>query len=287
MSLTAKPRVTAHSKKRQGGHHRHSKSYIKAYWPYLPMVAIVASGVFINSLLTSSQAVLGWQNNFSNTSLLTLTNLDRENNHEPDLTLTSLLDSAAQAKAEDMVKNNYWSHVSSSGKTPQSFIVASGYQYSVAGENLAYGFNSAVAVNQAWMNSQDHRANILDAAYTNVGFGIAESPNYLGQGSKVIVVAEYGQPTGSGVLGVVNQPAMQNVSRLNTITGMNATWPEIALTIIITASVIIIAFKHGLGFRKFILESEEYIVKHPLLDITIVFIATLATILSHTTGLIG
>lgn len=287
MSLTTKARPTSHSKKRQAGHHRHSKNYLKTYWPYLPMAAIVASGVFVNSLLTSSESVLGWQTNFSSSSLLALTNNDRSNNNEGSLTLNSDLSAAAQAKANDMGKNNYWSHISPSGKTAQDFIINSGYQFTVAGENLAYGFNSANSVNAAWMKSPEHKANILNASYTNVGFGVAEAPNFLGEGPKVIVVAEYAEPSNGSALGVVNQPPMQTISRLDNLTGTNATWPEVALTIIITASVIIIAFKHGLGFRKLVYQSEEYIIKHPLLDIAIVFVATTATVLGHTSGLIG
>lgn len=49
MSLTTKPkRVTGH-KKIQGEHHRHSKNYIKTYWPYIPILAILGLGILINS----------------------------------------------------------------------------------------------------------------------------------------------------------------------------------------------------------------------------------------------
>jgi uncharacterized protein YkwD len=287
MSLTARPKAPTHYKKRQAGHHRQSKSYVKTYWPYLPMAAIIAGGVFVNTLLSSSEAVLGWQANFSSSSLLALTNSDRSSDHEATLSLNTQLSSAAQARANDMVKNNYWSHTSPSGQTAENFIINSGYQFAAAGENLAYGFASTNSVNTAWMNSADHKANILNSSYTNVGFGVAESPNYLGQGTKVIVVAEYAQPSDSTALGVVNQPPMQTVSRLDKLTGSNASWSEIALTTLITASVVIIAFKHWLGMRKFVMESEEYIIKHPMLDIAIVFVATLATVLSHSAGLIG
>ena len=287
MSLTAKPRPSSQSRKRQAGHHRHSKSYLKAYWPYLPMAAIVISGVFVNSLLSTGEGVLGWQSNFSSSSLLSLINTDRLNNDEAALSLNQQLTSAAEAKASDMASKNYWSHTASDGKTAANFIVASGYQYAVAGENLAYGFNSASSVNSAWMNSAKHRANILNRAYTNVGFGVAESPNYLNQGPKVIVVAEYGQPSGSGVLGLVNQPPLKSVSTLDRLTGTNASWSEIALSIILTAAVVSFIFKHCLSIRKFIFSSEDFIIKHPVVDISLVFLATAAAILGHTSGIIG
>src|SRR5206468_12650742 len=110
------------------------------------------------------------------------------------LTIDPQLAAAAQAKARDMVAGNYWSHTSPAGKTPWTFISAAGYQYQQAGENLAYGFASADDTEAAWMNSAEHRANILETSYQNVGFGVAQSPNYQGQGAETIVVAEYGQP---------------------------------------------------------------------------------------------
>ncbi len=287
MSLTAKPRTTSQSRKRQAGHHRHSKSYLKAYWPYLPMAAIVISGVFVNSLLSTGEGVLGWQSNFSSSVLLELTNSDRLNNGEPALSLNQQLSSAAESKARDMVSKNYWSHTAPNGESAAGFITASGYQYAVAGENLAYGFNSAASVNSAWMNSADHRQNILDRAYTNVGFGVAESPDYLNQGPKVIVVAEYGQPTGDGVLGLVNQPPAQNISNLDKLTGTNASWSEIALSVILTAAVVSFIFKHGLAIRKLLFSSEDFIIKHPVIDISLVFLATAAAVLGHTAGIIG
>ncbi len=48
MALVTRPKPTVSHKKRQALHHRHSKPYLKAYWPYLPMMAILASGAVVN-----------------------------------------------------------------------------------------------------------------------------------------------------------------------------------------------------------------------------------------------
>lgn len=48
MSLTTQRRPQVVHKKRQGGHHRHSKSYLKTYWPYIPMLGIVGIALVIN-----------------------------------------------------------------------------------------------------------------------------------------------------------------------------------------------------------------------------------------------
>ncbi len=50
MSLTTKPRPVTSHKKIKGGHHRHSKSYVKTYWPYIPILAIIGLGILINSV---------------------------------------------------------------------------------------------------------------------------------------------------------------------------------------------------------------------------------------------
>jgi uncharacterized protein YkwD len=288
MSIAAKPRTTTHSRKRQGTHHRHNKGYVKTYWPYLPMMVIIAGGALTNTFLAGAQSVLGTQANYSSSLFLNITNKDRVAAHESKLSLNSELTSAAQSKAANMAKDNYWSHTSPSGKTAQDFIIDTGYQFSEAGENLAYGFSSAPSVMSAWMNSPEHKANILDAAYKDVGFGVAEAPNYLGNGPKVIVVAEYADPTNSlAAIGVVNQPPGASVTRLDSLTETNATWPEIALTALLTAAAGIVVLRHALGLRKFALESEEYLVKHPFIDIAIVALGTLAVVLSHTSGLIS
>ena len=41
-----------------------------------------------------------------------------------------------------------------------------------AGENVAYGYRSGVSVvNDGWMNSDGHRANILNPSFTLIGIG--------------------------------------------------------------------------------------------------------------------
>lgn len=52
MALATRPKPNVHHKKRQAQHHRHSKTYVSTYWPYLPMLAIVGFGVIVNRLWT-------------------------------------------------------------------------------------------------------------------------------------------------------------------------------------------------------------------------------------------
>jgi uncharacterized protein YkwD len=294
MSLATLPKPKTYAKKRQAQHHRHSKEYLKSYWPYLPMLLIVGLGLMVNSAW-SKNSVLGAKSDFSSSSLLSDTNAERAKDNEPVLTLNPQLASAAQAKAEDMVKANYWAHNSPDGKTPWSFISASGYQYQTAGENLAYGFVSAEDSVAGWMNSPEHRANILDGAYRDVGFGVASSPNYQGQGPETVVVAEYGQPLAaapaattqaSNVLGASSEIAAQPVSRVQVLAGSQYTWSLVAVIGLTMATMTLFMLRHGYRLHRLLNRGEIFIVHHPYFDIAIVFVITAGVILTRTSGII-
>ena len=60
--------------------------------------------------------------------------------------------------------------------TPTSRLDYAGYDNWMAyGENIAFGYTTAAAVMQAWMNSAGHRANILNPNFTEIGVGVATS----------------------------------------------------------------------------------------------------------------
>ncbi|HET9098083.1 MAG TPA: CAP domain-containing protein [Candidatus Saccharimonadales bacterium] len=293
MAIAKKPRPRSQDRKRQASHHRRNKTYLKAYWPYIPMVAVVVLGVVLNGILTGHNSVLGTSTDLDRSGLLETTNIDRTANHVGDLRFNSELNQAAQNKADDMVKNNYWAHNSPSGKTPWTFILASGYEFQQAGENLAYGFDTSASVVQAWMNSPEHRANMLNSNFQEVGFGIAESPAYIGHGPEIIVVAEYGEPLVS-VAGSISQPPkavvtpkLQNVSRISLLAGNDASASEIIISILIGAAGATLIIRHGLYLRRLVMEGEGFIIDHPFLDISVVCICTAGILLLKTAGRIG
>ena len=159
------------------------------------MVAIIVAGIVLNSWIGSmNKSVLGYATDMSVSALLADTNDQRTANGLGALALNSMLSNAAQAKAQDMMTNDYWAHVSPTGVTPWYWITNAGYSYQTAGENLAYGFTSASDTITGWMNSPEHRANILNTTYKDVGFGIVNAPNYQGTGPETIVVAMYADP---------------------------------------------------------------------------------------------
>ncbi|WP_051704229.1 CAP domain-containing protein [Glycomyces sp. NRRL B-16210] len=83
------------------------------------------------------------------------------------------LDTAARLHAEDMAVNDYFSHTSLDGRSPTERASQQGYQGGV-GENIAYGYRDAEAVMEGWMNSEGHRANILNCGYDVIGIGVAD-----------------------------------------------------------------------------------------------------------------
>lgn len=104
--------------------------------------------------------------------VLSFTNEERQKQNLPLLEENAELNKAAELKALDMLKHNYFSHTSPAGVTPWHWIKESGYDYQLAGENLAINFNSAAEQEKAWMNSKSHRENILNAQYTEVGIAV-------------------------------------------------------------------------------------------------------------------
>jgi len=171
--VTKKPRRTtgAPSKQRAGRHHKKDERYLKPYWPYIPMVLIVVLGLAFSSLWGHMQhGVLGYATDMNSSGLLQGTNAQRSSSGLGGLSYNSQLAAAAQAKANDMASRDYWSHNTPDGATPWTFITNAGYTYNTAGENLAYGFDSSDSTITGWMNSPEHKANILNSGYKEVGW---------------------------------------------------------------------------------------------------------------------
>lgn len=297
MTLTKpKPkRPTTATKKRTGDHHRKtSHHYIKAYWPYLPVFAVLLlSLVFNGALSRAHHSVLGYAADISNQSLLDDTNAERAKQGEKPLVINSELVQAAAAKAADMAKRNYWAHVTPDGKQPWTFIVNSGYNYQLAGENLAYGFGSSQQTLTAWMNSTEHRANILNADFSEVGFATVNSPNYLGQGAQTITVAMYAEPAAAPIaVSATVRPhpvtttlgANQNVSRLQLITP--ATWAELSVAVLCGAALMLFFIRHARAWHRVLVRSEQFALHHPLFDVLLVSVAAITLLLTHAAGTI-
>ena len=124
--------------------------------------------------------------------LVDLTNEDRAENQLQLLTPDMTLQASAQLKANHMAENGYFAHVSPDGVSPWHWFIEAGYQFTHAGENLAVNFIDSEDVEQAWMDSPGHRANILSGNFTEIGIATAEG-EYQGRRT-VFVVQHFGSP---------------------------------------------------------------------------------------------
>lgn len=97
-------------------------------------------------------------------------NLLRTEKGLSDLNWNSELAQAASDKAKDIVGQNYFDHVSPTGKKAWDFILQDGYEYKYAGENLAIDFNDIKEATLAWEESPSHYANIISPNYSDFGF---------------------------------------------------------------------------------------------------------------------
>ncbi len=106
------------------------------------------------------------------------------------------LDAMAEAKVEDMFKNQYFAHESPLGRGAGDLAKDFGYEFLAVGENLALGnFASDEALVEAWMASIGHRANILNKAYEEIGVAVGEGQF---EGKTVwLAVQHFGRPLSS------------------------------------------------------------------------------------------
>lgn len=107
--------------------------------------------------------------------VLKLVNQERAKRGLQTLSKNWQLARVARTKSQDMATKNYFSHQSPTYGSPFTMMQNFGLRFSAAGENIAMGQNTPQQVMTAWMNSAGHRANILSAAYTQIGVGVARN----------------------------------------------------------------------------------------------------------------
>ena len=83
----------------------------------------------------------------------------------------------ARIKAKDMVDSNYFSHTSPTYGSPFDMLKSFKVSYKTAGENIAGNSSNSKAV-EAWMNSEGHKANILNSSFNYTGIGVVNGSKY-------------------------------------------------------------------------------------------------------------
>jgi uncharacterized protein YkwD len=107
--------------------------------------------------------------------VIQLTNQERAKAGCPALRTDSRLRTAARLHSKDMAAQNYFSHTSLDGDSFADRIKQAGYPNPGA-ENIALGYQTAATVMQGWMNSDGHRANILNCGLRAIGVGVFYGP---------------------------------------------------------------------------------------------------------------
>lgn len=106
--------------------------------------------------------------------MLDMINEERQANGLAALQWNADLAEVAQAKAQDMLDNNYFSHTSPTYGSPFEMMRSYGISYRYAAENIAKN-SSVEKAHVALMNSEGHRNNILNSNLTSIGIGIVKS----------------------------------------------------------------------------------------------------------------
>lgn len=152
--------------------------------PRAVVLPVPSNGPNLVAIVTAAQSLLEQQ-------IFDLVNAERARVGVAPLKLNPRLVAAAQIHARDMASLGIMEHdlpgVAQPTLTSRAQFV--GYQYGWLGENIASGFTDAQSLVNAWMNSTDHRANILFASLTESGVGVA-----MGAGGTLFFCQEFGSP---------------------------------------------------------------------------------------------
>jgi hypothetical protein len=125
--------------------------------------------------------------------LIDLTNENRIAYNESPLVRNDKLDQAANLKGKDMANLGYFAHISPTGVTPWHWFNEVGYNFLYAGENLAINFTDSNDVDQAWLNSPTHKANLLNVNFREIG--IATVQGIYQNNPTIFVVQMFGTPS--------------------------------------------------------------------------------------------
>ena len=118
-----------------------------------------------------NQTVSGAQTGFES-DMLKQVNAQRAKNGQSALTLNQTLCASARVRAAEIAKDGCFSHTRPDGSG--CFTAINGVSYKTAGENIAmgtWGYFGVDKIMDRWMNSEGHRANILNGNFSEVGFG--------------------------------------------------------------------------------------------------------------------
>ncbi|MBO5523289.1 MAG: hypothetical protein J5986_06385 [Roseburia sp.] len=98
-----------------------------------------------------------------------LVNEERTKAGLSEVTLDKNIEAAALIRAKEIETS--FSHTRPDGRSFSTVLTDNGITYRGSGENIAWGQRSPEEVMKGWMNSDGHRANILNPKFTKIGVG--------------------------------------------------------------------------------------------------------------------
>lgn len=101
--------------------------------------------------------------------VVALVNEERAKAGLSPLSVDSSVAAAASTRAKEIETS--FSHTRPDGSSFSTALTQNGVSFRSSGENIAYGQRTPQEVMKGWMNSQGHRANILNKDFTTIGVG--------------------------------------------------------------------------------------------------------------------
>ena len=124
--------------------------------------------------------------------ILARVNAARHARRLPPLRVDPMLQDAAQAHADDMIRRSYYGHDSPEGVGAYARARHAGYKGQTVAENIAEGQMSVAAVMEGWMGSPGHREHIVSPTLSEIGIGMAYGKNL--RGYEIVWVQVFGTP---------------------------------------------------------------------------------------------
>jgi len=134
---------------------------------------LLAIRIFLLSALPLSAAVAAPPS--LEREVLAAVNIERARHEVPPVLPLRELNVLARRHSAYLYRAGTLSHEDERGRDAAERVEAAGLAYSRVGENVAMNQNAAnpaEEVVRGWMNSPEHRANILDPQFTHVGTGV-------------------------------------------------------------------------------------------------------------------
>ena len=134
-------------------------------------------------------------------TLLTQINVLRQAHHLTPVMLSRQLNVAANQHTSEMARAGYFDHASLDHTAPDTRIERSypsaGHRSWSVGENLLFVAPDVTAAEAitAWMNSPEHKANLLDPSWREIGISArhsASAPGIYGNEAVTIITTDFG-----------------------------------------------------------------------------------------------